>query len=119
MDLTYLRLIIDERIASGGTEADTSFTDEELTVIATQCENDLYLTAAEAWRIKAGLLQDRIANYSIGSESVSYVSLREAYDRAIALSIEYKKRASVEANASRAFSQTPPDVLHLEDDDDE
>jgi hypothetical protein len=117
MDLTYLRLVIDERIASGGTEADTSFTDEELTVIATQCSNSLYLTAAEAWRIKAGLLQDRIANYSIGSESVSYVSLREAYDRAIALSIEYKKKGSVDTDIARAFSQTPPDVLHSEDED--
>ena len=117
MDLTYLRLIIDERIVSGGSEADTSFTDEELTAIATQCENDLYLIAAEVWRIKAGLLQDRISSYSLGTESVTYAALREAYDRAIALSIEYKKKGSVDTDIARAFSQTPPDVLHSEDED--
>lgn len=114
MDLTYLRLIVDERIASGGSEADTSFTDVELIAIATQCENDLYLTASEVWRIKAGLIQDRIANYSIGSESVTYVSLLEAYNHAIALSMEYKNKGG---NAAKVFSQTPPDVLHSEDED--
>ena len=118
MDLTYLRLIVNEKIPSGGSEADTSFTDVELVAIAAQCSNSLYLTASEVWRIKAGLLQDRISSYSLGTESVTYAALREAYDRAIALSIEYKKKGSVDTDIARAFSQTPPDVLHSEDDDD-
>jgi hypothetical protein len=112
MDLTYLRLLIDERIASGKSEADTSFMDAELVAIATKCNDNLFLTASEVWRIKAGLLEDRIASYSLGSESVSYTSLQEAYARAIALSIEYKKKDSDNSGIAKAFSRTPPNVLH-------
>ena len=111
MDLTYLRLLIDERIPAGGTEADTSFTDAELVAIASNCNDDINLTASEVWRIKAGMVKTRIASYSLGEESVTYAGLQELYDHAVLMSAEYKKKGSPTA----VFSQTPPDVLHEDD----
>lgn len=112
IDLTYLRLLTDERIPAGGSEADTSFTDAELTSITSTCSDDINLAASEVWRIKAGLLHDRMSSYSIGSESVTYL---EAYNHALALSEEYRKKST--ARPATVFSQTPPDVLHSEDED--
>jgi len=119
IDLTLLRLLTDERIPAGGTEADTSFTDAELTSITSKCGDDVNLAASEVWRVKAGLVKSQmgdIENYSLGEESVKYTTLQQRYDHALALSEEYRKKST--ARPATVFSQTPPDVLHSEDDND-
>lgn len=48
-----LRLLVGERIPPGGSETDTLFSDEELSIILNRHEDNLTAAAAEAWAIKA------------------------------------------------------------------
>lgn len=115
IDLAYLRLLTSERIPAEGSEADTSFTNAELTAIISQCGDDVNLAASEVWKVKAGLIQLQIESYKLGEESVNYTKLQDLYKQAIELSDKYRKQSKF--SAANVFSSTPPDVLHEDEDD--
>lgn len=63
-----LRLLLGERIPDGGSEIDTMFRDEELSVILNQHEDQLRHAAAHGWAIKAAELAELIDITEEGSD---------------------------------------------------
>lgn len=119
MSYEYLRLLTDERIATGQTEDDTNFTNAELQSIidGASCSDDVFCAAAEVWQVKAGLLNSQmnnIASYTLGDESVKYTGLQAQYQHAIAMAEKYRQKA---AASSVAYTRKTPDILYTGDDD--
>lgn len=63
-----LRMYLGERVPSGGTEADTLFTDAELTYLLEQTNQSMNRAAAHGWAIKAAEYVNLIDMVEEGSE---------------------------------------------------
>lgn len=93
--LQELRELLDEEIPSGGTEANTAFTDARLVQILASSAN-IYAAAAEGWRRKAAKLQKKLGDisaYSVGQEKYEYTSLSNALAAALKLASTFDEQA--------------------------
>ncbi len=82
-----LRILINERIPSGGTEADTRFTDNELALILVRCNYNIYAASAEGWYVKAGMFSMMIDV----DESGSNRNLSDIFKHALSMGDRYRK----------------------------
>ena len=83
-----LRKMLNEAIPEGGSETDTNFADWELNDLLITASN-IYIAAAMAWTVKAGLLKERIENYKVGQESYDKTSLKDMVDFALKMAKQY------------------------------
>jgi hypothetical protein len=117
-DIKLLRILIEEVIPSGGSDADTRFSDEVLgQILATA--NDIYDAASMGWTIKAGkgaTEKEGIKSLKIGSEDIEYISPEEWQDYCLKMAEIYKQKSL--NKGSKAFALDPPS-FYAEDDSDE
>lgn len=85
--LMRLRKMINDMDSKDGT-----FADEELEAILIECDS-IYKAAAEAWMIKASLLQGDIESYSAGNESYNLTSLKDRLNHAMKMSEWYQGKS--------------------------
>jgi hypothetical protein len=107
-----LRLLIDEQIPEGGTEADTAFTDAELDDILVEAV-DIYAAASECWFRKAARVnrtRGGIEEATAGDERIKFVSFQQYVDFCITMAERYSQR-SADGNNSILMGYDPPDVL--------
>lgn len=102
--LLELRMYLGERIPTGGTEADTLFTDAELNTIILRGASNFELTMGHAWNAKAGILSELIDIAEDGSSR----ALSKRYDQARRQADVYYRRAVAEDEA--LASEVPPVV---------
>lgn len=69
-----------------------TFSDEELEAILLESAC-IYSAAAEAWMIKASLLQGDIESYSTGNEKYDMTSLKDKLNHALKMTEIYQARA--------------------------
>lgn len=96
-ELLKLRRAIDERIPAGGTEADTNYTDAELSVYLDDVSGNFNLTASNIWLEKATQLAPKaggMTSYSVAGESYSFATSQEAFDHAMAMHKLYLSRVA-------------------------
>lgn len=89
---TKLRRLIDERIPSGGTDADTRFDDDELNEIL-QAAPTLEAAAAEGWTRKASrAMSERggLEGSKAGDESHTFVKLSDYRDHCLRMAAQYR-----------------------------
>lgn len=112
--IEQLRTWIGERIPEGGTEADTRFTDAEISAILER-HDYLESAAAEGWRLKASLVieeGDGAIEKTIGDEKLKFLSPKDKAAHFLALADLYDSYAPTAAGAgSRLMAQKPLDVL--------
>lgn len=75
MDSEILALI---RLYINDSETTYTFTDEQIETIYTQQNNNLYLSIAELWLIKAGKAEQATTAFSLGNESYSFSDSKES-----------------------------------------
>lgn len=117
-DIKLLRILIEEVIPPGGSDADTRFSDEVLGQIL-ETANDINDAASICWVIKAGkgmTEKDGIKSLKVGSEDIEYVSPEEWQDYCIKMAEIYKQKSL--NKGSKAFALDPP-PFYPEDDSDE
>jgi hypothetical protein len=108
-----LRELLDEEIPSGGTEANTEFTDELIDRLLKSTTN-MYAAAAEGWRRKAGKIQRKlgfVSSYQAGNERYEYVNLTTALNAALHMVTVYDDMSSRQTAGGYMFRVTPPEVL--------
>lgn len=88
-----LRMLLNERIPEGGTEADTNFTDNELGLMIQRAGGSLYYSAAEGWYVKAGLY----SMFIDVDESGSNRNLGEVFKHALSMGDRYRSAAKAAA----------------------
>ena len=106
-----LRRLLDEKIPSGGTEADTRFTDDELGELLKET-GSLYKAASLGWTEKAGMYQremGEIRETTAGQESYKLVDLKERQQYALRMAKEYWERE--ESTGSFVMTLASPEVL--------
>lgn len=95
MTVPSLRLLVNEKIPSGGTDADTRFTNDELGLILQRMGMSLYAAAAEAWYVKAGMYEMLIET----DESGSNRNLDQIFKHAISMGDRYARAFKTEGDA--------------------
>lgn len=108
-----LRELLDDEIPSGGTEANTDFTDAQIDRLIESATN-LHAAAAEGWRRKAGKIQKKIgliASYQDGTERYDYVNLTTALNAAMSMVKMYDELAARPFLGSYMLGVKPPEVL--------
>lgn len=109
-----LRKMINDIIPSGGTDNDVTFSDGELDDLLKESEN-IYQAAAEAWAIKAGLLQGEIESYSAGNEKYDLTPLKDRLQHALSMGRMYEDKAASlvieEPQGSIMLKFKSPDVI--------
>jgi hypothetical protein len=89
-DIAWLRRILYDPAGPS-----TFFTDEELTAMLVEANNNKYKVASEGWMMKAAAITaNNIVSYTIGPETYTYVSPAQAYDHCMKLSAKYAAWAS-------------------------
>lgn len=89
---TKLRRLIDERIPTGGTAADTRFDDDELNEIL-EAASTLEAAAATCWGRKAGrAMSERggLEGSKAGDESHTFVKLSDYRDHCLRMAAQYR-----------------------------
>lgn len=84
-DVDRLRQLLGEEIPSGGTEADTLFTNEQIQDFLTSSDDDLTAAAALGWRAKAA----EVAGLVDISEGNASRSLGQVHKHALAMAEFY------------------------------
>ena len=107
-----IRRMINETIPTGGTDADTNFSELDIDDLLSE-NDDLNTTAASGWMQKAALLDEKIQQYTIGQESYTMTSLKDMADHCLKMADMYtnlaeKSGASV---SSLALNVVRPGVV--------
>lgn len=95
-DLLRLRRAIDDRIPAGGTDAQTDYTDEELSDYLVEFNGNINYTAAQIWLEKASASPSDggIQSYTVAGESYTMSSKGDAHNHAMSMYKLYMSRAS-------------------------
>ncbi|QAS52382.1 hypothetical protein [Halobacillus litoralis] len=104
-----LRKLLNEKVPSGGSEADTNFSDVELDGLLQESSN-VYTAASKGWAEKAALLQGDIEKYSTGDEQYTLTSLKDKMTHAMAMANHYQEMGK-ESSGGVLFKIKPPEVL--------
>lgn len=86
-----LRRLLDEKIPSGGTEADTRFLDSEIDELLSEAQN-INEAAANGWIEKAGMYQREMGDVEktgTGQESYTLTSLKDRMEYALKMAKIY------------------------------
>lgn len=105
-----LRKLLNEKIPTDGTEADTNFLDSELDQLLVDATS-VYGAAATGWTEKAALLQGQIESYSVGQEKYDMTSLKDQLTHALSMAEQYQNMAKTKSGASVILNIKPPEVL--------
>lgn len=108
-----LRKLLDERIPTDGTDADTRFLNEDLDEILTD-STSVFGAAAMGWTMKAAMLQSEMGDverFTAGQETEQLVSLRDRLTYALAMSDKYAAMAKAQRPGSLMLRISPPEVL--------
>lgn len=112
---TRLRRLIDERIPSGGTDADTRFTDAEIDDLLTEASS-IEEAAAAGWRQKAAwAMSERggLEKSRAGDEAHEFVSLETYRDHCLKMAAHYADQ--VPGRGSRLLEFDPPEIYETGD----
>lgn len=109
-----LRKMINDIVPPRGSDEDAIFSDVELDDLLKESEN-IYQAAAEAWTIKAGLLQGEIESYSAGNEKYDLTPLKDRLQHALSMGRMYEDKAASleieEPQGSFMLKFKSPDVI--------
>jgi len=106
--ITWLRKVLNEPIPAGGTEADTFFTNAELTAMLEAHGGNKYFAAAEGWTMKAAAIQtEGLQAYTVGNEHYTYADKDKQYRQAMELSQFYRKQGRGTFGAFAVEDETP------------
>jgi len=110
-----LRELLDEAVPSGGTDADTRFSNEQIDALLTNA-NDINEAAANGWTRKAlramserGGLQESQA----GEEKHKFIDLEKYREHCLAMAKMF--RDQIPSKGSRLLGFDAPDVLGTEE----
>jgi hypothetical protein len=106
---TKLRKLLNEKIPSGGTEADTNFTDTELNTLLEE-SNNVYEAASVGWTEKASLLQGDVEKYSTGDEQYNMTTFKDKVNHALSMASHFKELSSNDVGGVM-LKICPPGVL--------
>lgn len=109
-----LRKMLNEVVPTGGTEADTNFTDAELDNLLNDAAENIYLATSFGWTLKAGLLKDRVEKYKVGQESYDKTTLKDMADHALKMARQYadmSRPGGGKPGGARMLKVKPPEVL--------
>ncbi|RDY70317.1 hypothetical protein DXT76_13690 [Halobacillus trueperi] len=104
-----LRKLLNEKVPSGGSEADTNFSDGELDDLLKDSPN-VYTAASKGWTEKTALLQGDIEKYSAGDEQYTLTSLKDKMTHAMSMANHYRDMGK-ESSGGVMFRVRPPEVL--------
>lgn len=96
---TKLRKLTDERIPSGGTEADTRFSDEDLDEVLEESDT-VNKAASSIWEQKAIMAYSEtggMTEHSIGSETTKFINLKDYKQHCLDMAILYKDKDATSA----------------------
>jgi hypothetical protein len=108
---TRLRKLLDERIPTGGSAADTRFADDDLDELLTEATS-IYGAASTGWTMKAGMYQTEMGDVermTLGQETEQMVSLKDRVSYALAMSERYASMGK--SGSSMLLKVAPPEVL--------
>ena len=110
-----LRRYTNEAIPTGGSAADTAFSEEDITDLISDSEN-LYSAAAQGWRLKAATStagDGQVKEYSIGQETYKKTTSSDYAAYCLEMASMYDGMAAkVDAGAgSRVLLVRRPDVI--------
>lgn len=113
--ITKLRKMLNEVIPASGTEADTNFTDSELSDLLAPADN-IYVAASLGWTLKAGFLKERIEKYQVGQENYTETSLKDALDFSLKMAAQYtalaeNSKITGQPQSGIILKVKPPEVL--------
>lgn len=111
--ITRLRKMVNDMVLGAEGAAEPLFSDAELTMMLEDAES-IYQAAAEAWTIKAALLQGDIESYSVGDEKYELTSLKDRLDNALKMATKYEQKALAAADVPQGsvmLKFQTPDVL--------
>jgi hypothetical protein len=104
--IAQARKLSGEVIPQGGTEADTRFTNAEVTAYITAAVN-LSGAVADLWEAKAGFFQAEIGSYKAvgaGNEQVTWYTPKEQMDICLKMAESYREKSNREALIDKAVS---------------
>lgn len=107
-----LRKLLNEKIPTSGTEADTRFEDIDIVDLLTE-SNTVYEAAAVGWTMKAGMYQaemGEIESTSTGQESYKLIALKDRQSYALKQAEIYMGMGKQQDN-SFIFKVVSPEVL--------
>lgn len=114
MDASITTIIRLRKMINDPKGEDNTFSDEELEAILLESAC-IYSAAAEAWMIKASLLQGDIESYSTGNEKYDMTSLKDKLDHALKMTELYQGKAKPPAdelpNHGVVLKFRTPDVM--------
>lgn len=109
-----LRRLVNEKVPTGGTFADTRFSDEDIDDLLNDADS-IYASAAEGWRLKATLTDGpgETKEYSIGQETYKNTTSTEFASYCLQMAVMYDEMAAKTDNMSEARILTVrrPDVI--------
>lgn len=113
--ITLLRAALGESIPTGGTEADTNFTDAQLDALLVASNCVVETAAARGWLLKAMAATEPrggMIEYRIGTESVRYMDPADFRQLALDNARLWQGLIPDPLTAASIFSIVPPTILY-------
>jgi hypothetical protein len=110
-----LRLLLDESIPEGGTDADTLFTDEEIDTLL-ETSQFMWGAASKGWTIKAARVMQpgALVRAQYGSENYQFLSPKELADFALKMADLYNPFGRSATGGGGGDGTTPSPLLGSE-----